>query len=103
MSSKDSRIADLEADLAELHGFNTRSRETAAQHTKILRAIYAEHQPILTQDRDRAFELRCRRCHTDEHHTWHSDNYMPWPCPTVAPFVAYAVYTPREAEQEAAE
>ncbi|WP_043737776.1 hypothetical protein [Nocardia asiatica] len=97
--SKESRqrIADLEAEVAELREFNTNNRAQMKAHEKILAAIYGEHPPMVVKPlRGVALELRCRRCQTDEHHTWANDNHVPWPCPTLASFVSYAVYTPAE-------
>ncbi|MGW2666073.1 hypothetical protein ACWCW7_34400 [Nocardia tengchongensis] len=104
MSSKDRRIEDLEGEVRELRGFAARGREERERRDEIFKAIYAEHQPMLIPARDSVvYELRCRRCRTDEHHTWGTDYYLPWPCPTLAPFVAYAVYKPAEAISEVTE
>jgi hypothetical protein len=97
------RIADLEAENVELSAFTERSRRELAAHRKILQAIFAEHPPMPVTARSGVhIELRCKRCQTDEHHTWANDNHVPWPCPTLAPFVQYAVYEP-QGEQEPAE
>ncbi|WP_454199539.1 hypothetical protein [Nocardia sp. Marseille-Q1738] len=91
------RIADLESEVRELKEFHTSNREQLERHGEILRGIFNEHPPIVVSSRDGVrLELRCRRCQTDEHHTWANDSHLPWPCPTLAPFVRYAVYTPAE-------
>jgi hypothetical protein len=91
--NKDRQIADLEQEVGELSRFNARSREQRPKYDKILLDVYAEHQPMAVKSRDDVIlELRCCRCQTDEHHTWKTDNYLPWPCPTIAPFVAIATY-----------
>lgn len=88
------RIAELEAEVAELNEINIHTREQLAVYRKALTAIYHQHPPMVAWSRDNVtLELRCRRCQTDEHHTWANDNHVPWPCPTLAPFVSYAQYT----------
>ena len=90
---KQQHIDDLESEVRELRGFSERGRKYEVEALAIFHHVYAQHQPkvVKTQGQMR-LELRCRRCTTDENHTWSNDNYLPWPCPTIAPFVATAKY-----------
>lgn len=91
--SKTQRIADLEHTVRELREFRDHGVATRTKAAAILRHVLDLHQPRAVTARDGlTLELRCWRCRTDENHTWSNDNYMPWPCPTIAPFVAYATY-----------
>jgi len=94
------RIAELEADAAEDEAMRADMRARLQRHDEILKGVWAEHQPIaVPRLGEPVLELRCMRCQSDEHHTWKTDNYLPWPCPTLAPFVAIAVYSkPTEEE-----
>lgn len=103
MRADKQRIADLESEIAELQTFNATNRERLARYRAILAAIVVEHQPKSVTAHDGvAVELRCGRCQSDEHHTWANDNYLPWPCPTLAPFLTYAVYKPAVVDPEVA-
>lgn len=82
------RRHDLRDEITELSELNARLRDQLSRYREALTAIYAEHQPMTAWSRGNVrIELRCRRCQTDEHHTWKNDNHVPWPCPTLKHFV----------------
>lgn len=81
----------LAAALEEEKRFKGRFKRRLAAFEVMRDAILNEHLPSPFPAPDGVrLELRCVRCHTDEHHTRHSDNYLLWPCPTVAPILATA-------------
>lgn len=87
--TKSQQIADLESEVRELRDFHKKNRDLIAAYEESFRLIWNEHPPFVVKSRSGiGFEIRCRRCQTDEHHTWANDNYLPWPCPTLAPMIA---------------
>jgi len=78
------RLRELESTLREEESFKVRFQRELAAYVVMRNGIFVEHPAKSFPSRDGVhLELRCVRCHTDEHHTWYSDNFLIWPCPTV--------------------
>lgn len=91
------RRVDIENENAELDQIRGRLLKERDAYRRALSKVLAEHQPMVVEPLGGpGLQLRCRRCHTDEHHTVAHDNHMLWPCPTLAPFVTYAAPTSPE-------
>ncbi|ATW60831.1 hypothetical protein SEA_BENTHERDUNTHAT_61 [Gordonia phage BENtherdunthat] len=84
----------------ELRGFLDRQKTlTAEAHAREIQLL-SEHMPyahrVTSMDRepyrDGRVVMRCRRCKTDEHHTYGPLNDVLWPCPSVLQILDTSAY-----------